>query len=273
MRITKIVLLTLVGIYLAVIAAVFFMQRDLMFAPSNERVMPEEVGLDKVSEVTLETTDGLQLYSWYGRGKPSHPTILFFHGNSRGVSNRQEKIRHFMDKGYGIFLLGYPGYGGSEGSPSESAFIEAAELAYNHLRALNISDSDIIIYGESLGSAVAVQLAAKTQASALVLEAPMSSIQEIAQLQYPYLPIAMLLKDPFLSIDFISDVKMPILFVHGTEDEAIPMDSGRRLFEAANHPKLFHAVDGAGHNNLYDFNTIDVVHSFIVDRYGDIGPV
>lgn len=247
------------------------MQRDLMFIPSAERVLPHDIGLDEVDEITLETPDGQRLYSWYGHAKSKLPTILFFHGNSRGVSNRRGKIRQIMAKGYGVFMLGYPGYGGSEGAPSESAFIQAAELSYQHLRASGIARGDIVIYGESLGTAVAVQLAAKQQARALILEAPMSSIREIAQSQYPYLPVELLLKDPFLSIDFIGDVKMPILFIHGTDDGAIPISSGRKLFEAANHPKIFHAVEGAGHNNLYDFPVFDVVHSFITDQVSATG--
>ena len=138
MKTTTTVLATFVGIYVSVTAVVYVMQRDLVFAPSTERVLPLDVGLDSVDEVTLETADGSQLYSWYGRAKPNHATILFFHGNGQAVSNRQGKIRRIMAKGYGIFVLGYPGYGGSEGSPSESAFIEAARLAYRYLRSLNI---------------------------------------------------------------------------------------------------------------------------------------
>ena len=123
-----------------------------------------------------------------------------------------------------------------------------------------------------MGSAVAAQLAAAVEARALVLEAPMSSVQEIAQSQYPYMPVRQLLKDPFLSIEFIGDIKMPILFVHGTDDEVIPIDSGRRLFEAANHPKFFHAINGAGHNNLHDFDTFELVHAFIENQYSSTAP-
>lgn len=263
MKIVKILLFLIIGVYLSAVVAVYVMQRDLMFAPSVERVLPHDVGMNDIEEVTLTTSADEKLYSWYAHAKPEEPTLLFFHGNSRGVSHRLEKFQQFMELGYGVFMLGYPGYGGSEGSPSEEAFIDAAHLSFNYLRDSGIGASDIVIYGESLGTSVAVQLASKEESKAVVLEAPMSSIREIAQMQYPYLPVGMLLKDPFLTIEYIADVDMPLLVIHGSEDEAIPISSGQKLFELANEPKIFHTVEGAGHNNLSDYQLATIVHSFL----------
>ena len=188
------------AIYLTITLIVYTKQRDLMFAPDVGRVQPGDVGLASVSEVTLKTPDGLALHSWYGAAEPHHPTILFFHGNSGNVSRRADKFRQLMTRGYGVFMLGYPGYGGSDGTPSEAAFVLAASLSFEWLRDSGISPANIVVYGESLGTAVAVQLVAVNQVRALILEAPMSSVREMAQFQYPYLPVGLLLKDPFLTV-------------------------------------------------------------------------
>ncbi len=263
MKATKNILLTLVAGYALLTLAVYLLQRDLVFAPSLQRVFPQDVGLIGVEEVTLITSAQQRLFSWFGRAKPSQPTILFFHGNGGSVSGRRGKIQQLMDKGYGVFMVGYPGYGGSEGSPSEDTFIDAAKLSLRYLLDTGIEASDIVIYGSSLGTAVAVQLAAEHVARALVLEAPMSSVREIAQSQYPFLPVELLLKDPFLTVDYIARVQLPLLVVHGTADTVIPISSGRKLFEMANEPKIFHAVQDAGHNNLYDFHLVDILHTFL----------
>lgn len=263
MRITKIVLFGIAAIYTAAALVLYLKQRDLMFSAATAHVLPHEVGLVEVSEVTLTTQAGEKLYSWYGPAKPDKATILFFHGNGGSLSSRLDKFHQIMDKGYGIFMLGYPGYGGSEGSPSETAFNEAAELSYNYLDESGLEPSDLVLYGESLGTSVAVQLAARESAAALILEAPMSSILEIAQSQYPYVPLSLLLKDPFMSIDSIRLVNMPILFIHGTNDGAIPIQNGQALFKEALQPKTFHTVEGAGHNNLYEFPVVDVIDTFI----------
>lgn len=263
LKVVKMVFISALSIYCLSIFALYMVQRDLMFSTSTERVLPSEVGMSQVEEVTLQTLDGEKLYSWYGQAKPGMPTILYFHGNGGSVASRSAQYRQFMALGYGIFMLGYPGYGGSEGNPSEKAFIDAARLSYVYLQESKIESQDIIIFGESLGTAVAVQLAAEELAKALVLLAPMSSILEIAENQYPFVPIGMLLKDPFLSINYIDDIHIPLLVFHGSSDQIIPITSGRKLFDSANEPKIFHTIDEAGHNNLFGYSLVDLMHSYL----------
>ena len=262
-KVVKLVFVAALSIYCLSGLALYVMQRDLMFSTSTERILPSDVGMDQIEEVTLHTQNGEKLYSWYGRAKPERPTILYFHGNGGSVATRSDKYRQFMALGYGVFMLGYPGYGGSEGDPSEKAFIDAARLSYTYLSDSKIEPEDIVIFGESLGTAVAVQLAAEKLAKALVLSAPMNSIREIAEHQYPYVPIGMLLKDPFLTMDYIGAVHMPLLVFHGSADEAIPIASGRKLFDTANEPKIFHTIEGAGHNNLFDYSLVELMHSYL----------
>jgi pimeloyl-ACP methyl ester carboxylesterase len=251
------------GLYLVALIALYAFQRNLVFAPATRRVLPSNAGLSDVDEVVLVTVADERLYCWYGKAQAGQPTFLFFHGNGGSVGLRDDKFRQLMAQGYGVFMLGYPGYGGSDGSPSEHAFMDAAELAYDDLSGRGLGASDIVIYGESIGSAVAVQLAAAWPARALILEAPMASALEIAQTLYPFMPVKLISRDPFLSIDHIADVRMPLLVVHGDEDSIIPIASARRLFEHANEPKTFHTLKGAGHNNLYAFPIVEVVKTFL----------
>jgi len=252
------------GIYLLMLVTLYVAQRNLVFSTSAERILPADIGVQNVEEVTLRTEAGDALYSWYGRAKSTQPTILYLHGNGGSVSTRKDKYRQLMEKGYGLFMLGYPGYGGSDGAPSEESFIAAAHLAHRYLQTeLTIDPTDIVIFGESLGSAVAIQLAAKKPAKALVLSAPMSSIREIAENQYPFFPLRWLLKDPFLSIDHIVSVNMPLLVFHGSADTAIPITSGRKLFSRANHPKTFHTIEGGEHNNLFDYPLVEMLQVYL----------
>ena len=149
--------------------------------------------------------------------------------------------------------------GGSDGSPSEHSITAASEAAWAWLLAAGLQDREIVIYGESLGSAVAVKLAARHAPRAVVLEAPMSSVRSIAQQYYPYLPVALLLQDPWLSDEHIASVRSPLLILHGDRDSLIPIESGRALFEAASEPKEFVTVRGASHNDLFLFSPIDQV--------------
>ncbi len=266
MKTLGLALLVVFGLYAAVVVLVFLLQRSLMFAPSLERVLPSTVNgavAMGIQEVTLRTPAAEQLYCWSVAAQPGRPTILYLHGNGGAVSTRLEQFRQLTAKGYGVFMLGYPGYGGSDGAPSETAFVAAAHLAYQHILSQGQGPEQVVIYGESLGSAVAVQLAADVRAAALVLASPMASILEIAQAQYPILPVAALLKDPFLSMEFIDRVHVPVLMLHGDADRLIPIASGRRLFARANMPKEFQAMAGAGHNNLYAYPVVDLIDDFL----------
>jgi len=131
---------------------------------------------------------------------------------------------------------------------------------------LGVTADDIVILGESLGSSVAIQLAAKKPSAAVVLLAPMHSIREIAESQYPFLPMKLLLKDPFLSFEHIARVQRPFLVFHGSDDQAIPISSGKRLFELANEPKQFVVIEGAGHNNLFDFGIVKLMDEFLLSQ-------
>lgn len=252
-------LVAFVGIH----ALFYLSQRQLMYFPSRERVQPREVGLPGVEEVVLRERSGDSLFSWFGRAQAGKPTILFFHGNGGAIGHRAHRFRRLMDDGLGMFMLGYPGYGGSDGRPSEHAFLDAARLAYEYLRGEGLEPDDIVIYGESIGSGVAVQLAATVGAKGLVLEAPMSSAVDVAREHYPWLLVGLLMKDTYRSVDHIDRIDMPVLVMHGENDSIVPIKYGQMLFEQAPDPKTFVPIPDAGHNDLHLHPTDDIAADFI----------
>jgi len=254
------------ALYLLVVAVIYANQRSLVFSASTERVQPAAVGLIASQEITLRNSAEESLFSWYTPAAQGRRTILYLHGNGGSVSTRGSIQQQFINRGFGIFMVGYPGYGGSEGAASETALVATAHLAYGYLTGSGVLANDIVMLGESLGSSVTIQLAANKPAAAVVLLAPMHSIREIAESQYPFLPMQLLLKDPFLTFEHIANVQQPLLVFHGSNDEAIPITSGKRLFDLANPPKLFKTVDGAGHNNLFDFAIIELIEKFLADH-------
>ena len=249
--------------FVGVHALFYLSQRQLMYFPSSERMQPREVGLTDVEEVVLRDRSGGSLFSWFGRAQTGRPTILFFHGNGGAVAHRAHRFRGLMADGLGMFVLGYPGYGGSDGRPSERAFLEAARDAYEYLLGEGLGPDDIVIYGESIGSGVAVRLAAEVGAKGLVLEAPLSSAVDVAREHYPWLLAGLLMKDTYRSVDHIDRIDMPLLVVHGENDRIIPIELGLRLFERAQYPKSFVRIPGAGHNDLYLHATDEIAGDFI----------
>lgn len=259
----KVFLISFLTVYFAFNALVYTKQREMMYIPSLERVAPADVGLDQVEEVALTTASNVELISWFARPEDDRPTVLFFHGNAGAVNHRAHRFRELMAQGYGVFVLGYPGYGGNAGEPSEPGFHEASQLAYDYLRTSGIRPDDIVIYGESIGSGVAVRLAARVEAKGLVLEAPMSSAIDIAREHYPLLVAAFFLKDSYRSEDYIDRIDMPLLVIHGEKDAIIPLGLGRGLVERAVEPKKLVVIEGAGHNNLSEYSTGRIARDFI----------
>ncbi len=249
--------------YVGINVLMYVNQRDYMFYPSQERVAPRDVGLPAVEEIALQSRDGDELTSWFARPPAGQPVVLVLHGNAGAVQHRGYRVRELAEVGYGTFLVGYPGFGGNAGEPGEESLVAVAHKAYEYLRAEGYTASDIIIWGESIGTAVAVQLAAKVDARTLILEAPMSSVADVAKEHYPLLFARMFLKDKFLSTDYIDRINMPLLVMHGDKDRVIPIEMGRKLFEHASQPKSFVVLEGAGHNNLHLFQTTKIAQQHI----------
>jgi uncharacterized protein len=237
--------------YLAISALVYLAQRRLQYHPSREAFSPAELGLSNVEIVKLQTSDGETIIGWYAEAQAGKPTILFFHGNGGDISGRTERFRFYQVEGYGVFFLSYRGYGASSGSPTEPGLVADATAAHNWLTTHGVSPERIALVGESLGTGVAVQLAAKMTVGAMALEAPFTSAADVARLSYWWLPVGLLMKDQFNSAPHIGDIHVPILVIHGTADEIIPLRLGEALFARANAPKEFVAVAGGTHESIF----------------------
>ena len=251
------------AVYLAVTAALYFFQRSLIYFPDATYHSPSDAGLSGVEEVKLTTADGEQLIAWRALPAPGQPTLLYFHGNAGGLISRAERIVRFNKIGLGVFMPAYRGYSGSTGQPSEKALISDAITAYDYLRQQGVSPSDIIPYGESLGTGVAVQLASQKTVGALILDAPYTSLPAIGKRAYPFIPVETFMTDRFDSKRHIAKVDAPILIMHGTADNTIPIELGRALFEAAPGPKTFAAIEGAGHSDIYMFGALESLKGFL----------
>jgi uncharacterized protein len=250
----------LAAAYLAAVAYLFFFQRDYVFKPTGALASAAEKGLPGVEVITLEAADGTTLTGWFQPAEPGKPSLLYFHGNAGNVSERAKRFRQVVDSGFGFLALSYRGFVGSEGSPSEAALVADGLDIFDRLA--KRSDA-IVIYGESLGTGVATEVAAQRDARALVLEAPFAAALDIAAATYPWVPVSFLMRDPFLSREHILDVEEPVLIIHGTADQVIPVEQGRRLFEVTHEPKSLAIIEGATHSDLWDRGLWPIVLQFL----------
>lgn len=246
-------------VYLLIVAIAYAAQRRLMYFPNPARVDPVQLGLTGVSERILETPDGERLVTWVARPAPGQPTLLYFHGNGGNLTNRAIRLSRYQMAGIGVVMLSWRGYGGSTGKPSEAANLTDARFAYDRLIAEGISPRDIVLYGESLGSGIAVQLAAAVPVGGVVLDAPYTSVLELAQRGYPMLPVRWLLHDRYVSTAHIGAIKAPLLVLHGALDAVIPVRMGQALFDAAPDPKEIVVFPFGGHVDLDQHGAIETV--------------
>lgn len=238
-------------------------ERLLMYAPTTERVPPASVGLGDVEEMEIPTADGNRVIAWHGRARSGQPTLLYFHGNGGSLANRSERIRKYMDLGRGVFMMTYRGYGGSTGWPSEAANVADAKRAYDTLVARDVAPEDIILYGESIGTGVAVQVAAEKPVAGIVLDAPYTSVLDVAVMFYPYLPVRTFLRDRYETIKHLDKLRAPLLIVHGEADRVIPVEMGRAVYRAAREPKELVTIPRAGHSDHGLFGSFDAIQAWI----------
>ena len=211
----------------------------------------------------FKAADGTKLIAWYLPAKREKPTLLYFTGNSGNAANRAGKIKTIAADGYGVFMLNYRRYGGSEGRPSEARITADAVSAYDTLRGLGVAPHDIVAYGELLGTAVATRLALQRHVEGLVLEAPFTSIVDVGRLMWKYFPLDLIMADQYRTIDRIGGVTAPLFIVHGGRDAIIPLDQARHVFHAAAEPKHMMVVPQAGHNDLFERGAWDKVRGFL----------
>ncbi len=251
------------------------LDRYFVFFPDRQiHRTPEDLGL-QYEDVFFTTSDGVRLHGWF-IPSDGDTTVVWLHGNAGNISHRVDNLlmmNHML--GVNVFIIDYRGYGRSGGAPSEKGLYRDAEAALAYLSSRpQTGDDRLIFFGRSLGAAVAVELATRAAPHALILESPFTSVREMAKLSYPFMPAPFLtlpIRSRFDSLAKITNVHAPVMVLHGDMDDIVPFEIARRLYDAANEPKRFYTIEGAGHNDTYAVGGaayFDALKAFIDDPRG-----
>jgi len=266
MRLLVLFPIVLVAAYLLVAIIMYFYQDKMVFVPSRNNVLtPDEIGLE-FEEVRLQVSEQESIHGWYFPVDTSASTVLFCYGNAGNKSRRTTSILFFTELGVNLAIFDYRGYGQSDGSPGEQNCYDDVKKVYDWLvNEKNIPPAKIIIFGRSLGGAIATELAARVQCAGLIVESSFTNIAQISQLMFPYFFADKLTKFSFDTIAKIRNINCPLLVTHSTDDELIPFSMGQQLFEKGAEPKYFFEFTGR-HNDrdyLRDSSYIQTVKEFI----------
>lgn len=263
MAVLKWLLIVVSLFYLGGLAVLYFKQRSILFPiPQVKRTAPQAAGFPEAEEHFLATSDGEKVIIWHVPAKPGHAVILYFPGNGDYLAGLVSRFRGMISDGTGLVALSYRGYAGSSGQPSEQGLSRDAAAAYAFTSARYSADR-IVAWGFSLGTGVAVALAAEQPVGKLILEAPYTSTADIAAALFRFAPVRYLMRDPFRSNQRISRITAPLLIMHGARDDTIPIAFGERLFALAHQPKQFVRFPAGGHDNLDGFGAIETARGFI----------
>ena len=244
-----------IAVLLLVLSAVMLLlERKLIYFPQRGHdLVPRDLGL-AFDDLTLTAEDGVRIHAWY-LPPPGEArwTVLLAHGNGGNISHRLDRTLFLQSKlGAAVLLFDYRGYGRSEGSPDEEGTYRDARAAHRWLvEEKRVPQERLVLFGESLGSAVALDLALSRPCRALVLESPFASVPAMARAVYPFLPLSALVRTRYENEAKAPRLRVPLLVLHGERDEIVPFAQGRRVFAAAPEPKRFYAIPGAGHNDTY----------------------
>lgn len=262
MRSVLSILLVALALYGVLLGVLYIWQRALLYPASKERMTAAEAGLVGFQDVTLTTEDGERIVGWYKAPELGRAALLYFHGNGGSLWNRRLRARLLTENGRGLLIISYRGYSGSTGTPTEMGLRQDARAAYDWL-AHRVAPERIVLYGESLGTGVAVRLAVERPVSGVILDAPYSSTADIAKIAYWFVPVSWLMQDQFRSTDIIGQVKAPLLMLHGERDGVVPIALGERLFAAAPEPKRFVRLANVDHVSVLERGGIGPVRAFL----------
>lgn len=255
-------------IYAVLVAGLFFVQRDLMYVHNYTKPDLKSSGIIGIKEINVQTADGLKLFGWYvPPSSPQRPVILWFHGNAGNVGITATRAIPYIKEGYGVLMAEYRGYASNAGKPSEEGIYADVRAFMSWLvKEQKIPLSSVILYGESIGSGPALQVAMENPGlHTLILQSPMTSAEDIATLRYPFMPVKLLLKDKYDNISKIAETKNSLILVHGDADDIIPYAYGKKLFAAAPEPKTMITIKDGGHNNLDEFDVSGKILSSLAE--------
>jgi hypothetical protein len=256
--------LILAVFYCGLVALLYLTQRALQYFPERFRTAPATAGLPEAEEVELDTADGERVIAWHLPPRGEKPVFLYFHGNGASLRWRVDRFRALTADGSGLVALSYRGYGGSSGRPTEAGLVNDALAAYAFACA-RYQPARVVLWGESLGSGVAVALAAEHPVGHVILEAPFTSAADVGAGHYWFVPVRLLMKDQFRSDLRIGKVTAPVLVLHGDRDYVVPIALGERLYALIDAPKRFVRFPGAGHDGL-GARAVEAARQFLGER-------
>lgn len=256
-------IISLLVTYILVLIFIYITQRNLLYHPAENNYLNDKINFN-YEEVWIETEKDIKLKSWLiKKDLKKNKTLIFFHGNAGNLFNRVHKLNELNKLDINILIISWRGFSGNPGKPTENNLYNDAEQSVKWLNDLGINNDKIILYGESLGTGVAVELGQKNIFNSIILESPFTSIAKAAKIYYPYLPINLLLKDRYASINKINKITKPVLIMHGMEDSIVPHKMGVELFQKANQPKYSYFPKNDDH--MMDFNEklLNIIRVFI----------
>ena len=249
--------------YFFILFSAYIFQRNLLYNPTDNNYSGDKILVD-VEKIKIKTQDNIELASWYHKKNlNNYKTILFLHGNAGSLENRIHKINHFKDMNVNFLIVAWRGFSGNKGKPTEKGLYEDARSAVRWLRSNGVEENNIIIYGESLGTGVATEIAQNKNFAGLILESPFTSMIDAAKDKYPYLPVRLLLKDKYESNQKIKNIKSPVLIMHGKVDNIVPFHMGEKMYELANDPKYYYFSEYDDHMMEYNEKLLKVLKDFV----------
>ena len=260
------IILALVSFYVLLLSIVFFFQRNLLYHPSVDNYLKDQITNEpnEIEKVKITTEDNIDLKGWFhNKNLKKLKTILFFHGNAGSLENRTYKLNHFRDLNVNFLIIAWRGFSGNKGKPSEIGLYRDAESAVKWLKSKGLTEEDIILYGESLGTGVVVEIAQNKNYAGIILESPYTSMLNMGKKYYPLFPVSFLLKDKFESHKKIKKISIPILILHGKTDKIVPFSMGKKMYELANEPKYFYFQEYGDHMINYDEKLLLALKKFI----------
>ena len=263
MKYLTIILLSFLVIYFLIIVLTYIFQRNLLYHPNENNYLNDPLLLT-VKKIKIKTSDNIELLSWHhNKDINIYKTILFLHGNAGTLENRIHKINHFKDMNVNLLIISWRGFGKNRGKPNEEGLYEDARSAIEWLKSKGAKESDIIIYGESLGTGVASEIAQYKNLAGVILESPFTSMIELGKDKYPFLPVKFLLKDIYESNKKIKNIKVPVLVMHGKVDDVVPFYMGQKIYEIANEPKYYYFSEYDDHMLEYNEKLLKTLKNFI----------
>jgi fermentation-respiration switch protein FrsA (DUF1100 family) len=250
-------------VYLSVLILLFIFQRSLLYHPLENNYSGDKLEVE-IEKVKIVTSDNINLLGWFHKKDlKKFKTIVYFHGNAGALENRIHKLNHFKDMDVNFLIIAWRGFSGNKGKPSEEGLYTDANSAILWLKNLGLTEKDIILYGESLGTGVATEMAQSNNFAGLVLETPFTSMVDAAKNFYPYVPVSLLLKDKYDNQKKIKNINIPVLVMHGEVDQIVPFWMGKKIYEIANQPKYSHFTKFDDHMMEYDEKLLFALKAFI----------